>query len=53
MRQVAEKISLIGSEGSGKTCFLAGLRWLSSPTEATPCISAQPRRRISPPMRAN
>lgn len=36
MRQVAEKISLIGSEGSGKTCFLAGLRWLSSPTEATP-----------------
>ena len=32
----AEKISLIGSEGSGKTCFLAGLRWISSPGEDAP-----------------
>lgn len=36
MRQAAEKIALVGSEGSGKTCFLAGLRWLSSATEDTP-----------------
>ena len=36
MDDAVEKIALIGSEGSGKTCFLAGLKWISSPDEDTP-----------------
>lgn len=35
MKLPEEKISIIGNVGSGKTCFFAGLKWLSSATNAS------------------